>query len=171
MKQLIRQLLEWLIAYLRSQGNTSVNGGATPQVERKPGGDRPQTDRSATDRFEYAPHSDGEPDAGEVCWAWVPFEEDASQGKDRPVLILGRRGRAYLAVALTSKDRADDGEVREDRYGNIWLDIGSGDWDGQGRRSEVRVDRLLVLDEVRREGAAVNRATYERVIALGRKHW
>ncbi|MFT4187652.1 MAG: type II toxin-antitoxin system PemK/MazF family toxin [Aeromicrobium sp.] len=171
MRQIIKQLLEWLIAYLRSQENKPVDGGRAPQVERKSGTARPTTDRSGTDRFEYAPQSDGDPDAGEVCWAWVPFEEDASQGKDRPVLIVGRRGNAFLAVPLTSKDRADDGEVREDRYGNIWLDIGSGGWDRQGRRSEVRIDRLLVLDEVRREGAAVDRATYDRVMALGRKHW
>ena len=38
----------------------------------------------------YAPEIDGEPDPGEVVWAWVPYEDDPSQGKDRPVLVLGR---------------------------------------------------------------------------------
>ena len=39
---------------------------------------------------EYAPDRDGEPDPGEVVWAWVPYEEDPEQGKDRPVVIVGR---------------------------------------------------------------------------------
>ena len=41
----------------------------------------------------YAPEIDGEPDPGEVVWAWVPYEDDPTQGKDRPVLLLdtGRR--------------------------------------------------------------------------------
>ena len=33
----------------------------------------------------YAPKPDGRPDPGEVVWAWVPYEDDSSQGKDRPV--------------------------------------------------------------------------------------
>lgn len=32
----------------------------------------------------YAPVANGRPDPGEVVWAWVPYEEDTSQGKDRP---------------------------------------------------------------------------------------
>lgn len=32
----------------------------------------------------YAPHDDDQPDPGEVVWAWVPYEEDATQEKDRP---------------------------------------------------------------------------------------
>ena len=38
----------------------------------------------------YAPEPDGQPDPGEVVWGWVPFEDDPSQGKDRPVLLVGR---------------------------------------------------------------------------------
>ena len=36
------------------------------------------------------------------------------------------------------------------------MDVGAGAWDTEGRPSEVRLDRLLVLrdDEIRREGAA-----------------
>jgi len=37
-------------------------------------------------QFEYTPHLDGDPDPGEVVWTWVPYEDDPSQGKDRPVL-------------------------------------------------------------------------------------
>ena len=38
----------------------------------------------------YDPQADGEPDPGEVVWAWVAYEDDPSQGKDRPVLLLAR---------------------------------------------------------------------------------
>src|SRR3954468_725955 len=40
-------------------------------------------------RLGYAPKADGRPDPGEVVWAWVPYEEDPTQGKDRPVLVIG----------------------------------------------------------------------------------
>lgn len=123
------------------------------------------------DTFVYAPRQNGRPDVGEVCWAWVPFEEDPSQGKDRPVLIVGRRGRRYLALMLTSKDRVASKSAGSDRHGRVWLDIGTGAWDRLQRPSEVRIDRLLELTSVRREGAAIDRATYDRVVALGRQHW
>ena len=54
--------------------------------------------RVVRDRIYYAPSADGLPEPGEVCWAWVPYEEDASQGKDRPVLVVGMRGKQWLAL-------------------------------------------------------------------------
>ena len=41
------------------------------------------------------PERDGEPDPGEVVWAWVPYEDDPSQGKDRPVLVLEPTGVSW----------------------------------------------------------------------------
>lgn len=119
--------------------------------------------RGAVD-LRYAPREDGRPDPGEVVWAWVPFEEDRSQGKDRPVLVIGRAGRDLVALMLTSQDHDRD-QAQEARYGRRWLDIGAGDWDRQGRPSEVRLDRVLRVpaSAVRREGAALDRATYDRV--------
>lgn len=38
----------------------------------------------------YAPSLDGRADPGEIVWTWVTYEEDPSQGKDRPVLVVGR---------------------------------------------------------------------------------
>ena len=35
--------------------------------------------------WEYAPEMDGDPDPGEIVWAWVSFEEDSRVGKDRPL--------------------------------------------------------------------------------------
>lgn len=116
----------------------------------------------------YAPHADGHPDPGEVVWGWVPFEENQSQGKDRPVLVLaeenGAQGLVLIALMLTSKDRADGATVT-DKHGNTWVDIGTGDWDSQGRASEVRADRLLRLDPraVRREGGRVSKSVFDHV--------
>ncbi|MGH1561772.1 type II toxin-antitoxin system PemK/MazF family toxin [Mumia sp. DW29H23] len=119
----------------------------------------------------YAPKPDGQPDPGEIVWTWVPYEDDPRQGKDRPVLIVGRRGAALLAVTLTSKDHDRDA-ADEARWGRYWLDIGSGGWDRQGRPSEVRLDRLITVDpaKVRREGAVLDRGRFDQVVAGVRKH-
>ncbi|WP_045875569.1 type II toxin-antitoxin system PemK/MazF family toxin [Pseudofrankia sp. DC12] len=116
------------------------------------------------DEIVYEPERDGKPDPGEVVWAWVPFEEDPSQGKDRPVLLIGARGDRLLGLMLTSKDHDRDAE-QEARHGRHWMDVGTGGWDREGRPSEVRLDRLLVLDPdgVRREGAALRPAMFEQV--------
>lgn len=121
--------------------------------------------------MEYRPVDDGRPDPGEIVWTWVPYEEDHSRGKDRPVLVVGRDGRWVLGLQLTSKDHDFDAE-QEARAGRYWVDIGTGDWDHQGRDSEVRVDRVLRLDpdRLRREGAALERDRYEQVAAAVRQH-
>ena len=112
----------------------------------------------------YAPHPDGEPDPGEIVWAWVPYEEDHSQGKDRPVLLIGRDGPWLLALQMTSRDHDRD-EDQERRAGRVWVDIGSGAWDRQGRPSEVRVNRVLRIDpaQIRREGAVLARDRFDAV--------
>jgi hypothetical protein len=123
----------------------------------------------------YEPEADGQPDPGVVVWGWVPFEEDPSQGKDRPLLLIGRReveGVDYWAgLMLTSKDHDRDAE-EEARHGRHWMDVGTGDWDSERRPSEVRVDRLIIVgdDAIRREGAAVSREVFDRVIAEAKRY-
>ena len=121
-------------------------------------------------RVDYRPHQDGLPDPGEVVWAWVPYDEGDGRGKDRPVLIIGTRGSELLGLMLTSKDHDRDA-ADEARHGRLWTDIGSGPWDARGRPSEVRLDRLIVLDPgaVRREGAALDRTRFDRVVAEARR--
>ena len=118
----------------------------------------------------YEPNPDGQPDPGEVVWAWVAYEDDPSQGKDRPVLLVGRDGDDLLGLQLTSKDHDRDAED-EARYGRHWMDVGSGDWDREHRDSEVRLDRLLRLPaaEVRREGAALERQVFDAVVVAARE--
>jgi hypothetical protein len=118
----------------------------------------------------YTPEADGQPDPGEVVWAWVPYEDDPAQGKDRPVLVVGREGGELLCLQLTSQDHDLDA-ADEARHGRYWTDLGTGAWDRQGRPSEVRLDKLLVLDpaRVRREGAALDRGRFDRVVAEARR--
>jgi hypothetical protein len=127
-------------------------------------------DFSGVAKLEYAPRDDGRPDPGEVVWAWVPFEEDHSRGKDRPVLVIARDRGQLLGLMLTSKDHDRDHE-QEARHGRYWFDVGSGAWDRQGRPSEVRLDRVLRLDPagVRREGAVLDRDRYDQVAAEVRR--
>ncbi|MBT9258073.1 type II toxin-antitoxin system PemK/MazF family toxin [Phycicoccus sp. MAQZ13P-2] len=117
----------------------------------------------------YAPRPDGRPDPGEIVWTWVPYEEDHTQGKDRPVLLVGHDGDWLLGLQLTSKDHDRDAE-QERRAGRRWVDIGTGAWDRQGRPSEVRVNRVLRVDPaaVRREGAVLDRARFLEVAAAVR---
>ena len=110
----------------------------------------------------YNPELDGDADPGEIVWTWVPYEEDHTQGKDRPVLVVGHDGSWLLGLMLTSKDHSRD--RRDD--GPRWMDIGSGPWDARGRDSEVRLDRVVRVDPdtVRREGAIMDRPTFDRVV-------
>ncbi|WP_373307254.1 type II toxin-antitoxin system PemK/MazF family toxin [Demequina activiva] len=112
----------------------------------------------------YSPRLDGRPDPGEVVWTWVPYEEDHSRGKDRPVLLIGRDGRWLLALQLTSKDHDLDA-AQEGRWGRRWMDIGTGAWDSRRRPSEVRLDRIVRVDPsaVRREGAVLDRRRFDAV--------
>jgi len=110
-------------------------------------------------RVAYAPAPDGAPDAGEVVWTWVPYEEGDGRGKDRPVLVIGRQSddRVY-AVRMTSRPHDGDRD---------YLSIGSGAWDAQGRESWVDIEQLYSVHErgLRREAAALDRARYGRVAA------
>jgi len=114
----------------------------------------------------YAPINDDLADPGEVVWTWVPYEEDHSQGKDRPVLVIGRHEGLLLAVQLTSQDHDRDADY-EAGQGRFWVDIGTGEWDRERRPSEARVDRVLQLDPqgVRRIGAVLAESVFAEVAA------
>lgn len=123
--------------------------------------------RRSTPRIKtrYAPNRNGRPDPGEVCWAWVPFEDDPSQGKDRPVLVIATSGDSVIALPMTSKDHDVDAH-RQAEAGRYWMDVGTGSWDREGRPSEVRLNRAMVLhvNAVRREGGALPRDVFDAVI-------
>jgi len=130
---------------------------------------RRQNKRQA--KVSYDPRPDGRPDPGEVVWGWVPFEDDPKRGKDRPVLLIARSGEVLYGLMLTSKDHDRDA-ADEARYGRYWMDVGVGGWDRERRPSEVRLDRLLTLSPagIRREGSALDREVFDRVVVAARKH-
>lgn len=116
----------------------------------------------------YAPHPDGSPDPGEVVWTWVPYEEDHTRGKDRPVLLIGHNGRHLLGLMLTSRDHDQEAHASQD-----YVDIGTGAWDRQSRPSEAKLDRILQVspDRIRREGAVLDRQRFDVVAAaLQKRH-
>ncbi len=141
------------------------NGGEPARQAPRRGG------VTTRDEIRYAPSRNGAPDPGEVVWAWVPYEDDPSRGKDRPVLVLDVDGDTVHALQMTSRDHDRDAAA-EARAGRYWMDVGAGAWDSKGRPSEVRLNRLLTLDasSVRREGAALERALFERVVTASREH-
>lgn len=105
-------------------------------------------------RIGYSPSRDGDPDAGEVIWTWVPFEENDGRGKDRPVLVIGRQSADRVwAVRMTSK--AQEGS-------RDYLPIGAGAWDSQGRPSWVDIEQLYSVHTtgMRREAATLDKERY-----------
>ncbi|MCH1866403.1 type II toxin-antitoxin system PemK/MazF family toxin [Nocardioides sp. CFH 31398] len=149
-----------------AQSRTAGQGGPRRTSRPPARATRPAHDGGVS----YAPEVDGQPDPGEVVWGYVPYEDDPSQGKDRPVLLLGERDGRWLGLYLTSKDHDRDA-ADEARWGRHWMDVGTGAWDSRRRPSEVRLDRLVVLDAgaIRREGAALPRPVYDVVVARARE--
>ncbi len=112
----------------------------------------------------YAPHTGKTPDPGEVVTAWVPDEEDHKQGKDRPVLLIGRDGDWLLGVALSLVDAVVDEDGR-------WVTIGTGAWDSRRRPSRARVDRIVRIhpDDVRGRAEKLDKTRFDSVASGIRK--
>ena len=164
------RLLSWAADRLAgaASNSRSTSSSRRDRTPAPPRGGQPRP--TGVPDVEYRPRDDDRPDPGEICWAWVPYDEGDGRGKDRPVLVIGRRDDDLLGLQLSSQDHDLDA-ADEARHGRFWTDIGTGAWDRQGRPSEVRLDKLLVLDpaRVRREGAALDRERFDRVIAEARR--
>ena len=151
-----RTLAQQAPAVLREFRKGRDEASPRPTTSRPPTPRTSATSPSGT-QLSYSPETDGRADPGEVVWTWVAYEDDPSQGKDRPVLVVGRSEVGVLALVLSSN---------ADRQGQShWLPLGSGAWDGEQRPSWVRLDRVLELHEsaLRREGAVLARPQFERV--------
>ncbi|MDI6103492.1 type II toxin-antitoxin system PemK/MazF family toxin [Actinoplanes sp. NEAU-A12] len=158
---------------------------ARPRAAPRPAGPRPAAPRPATPprqaappkpsrsvpvpkqgrQLAYSPNLDGDADPGEIVWTWVPYEDDPAQGKDRPVLVVGRDARTLLGLMLSSQSERDG-----QRH---WLALGPGGWDDSARPSWVRLDRVLEVDEdgIRREGAVLDRPRFDRIAAILRRNY
>jgi hypothetical protein len=130
---------------------------ATSPRPAHPARSRPTPPPDGGRRLQYAPQLDGQADPGEIVWAWVPYEEDASRGKDRPLLVVGRDSTTLFGLMLSSQSERDG-----QRH---WFALGAGDWDRESRPSWVRLDRVLEVDEdgIRREGAVLDRQRFDGV--------
>jgi hypothetical protein len=143
----------------------SAPGRAPKRAETKPTTDVAPTLHSGARSLDYRPDLDGAADPGEIVWTLVPYEEDASRGKDRPVLVVGRDGSTLLGLMLSS-------QVERDGQPD-WHSLGAGDWDAEGRPSWVRLDRVITVDEtgIRREGAVLDRRRFDQVAAILRTRY
>ncbi|KUL40471.1 type II toxin-antitoxin system PemK/MazF family toxin [Actinoplanes awajinensis] len=167
-------MLEKLISFLRQ-----LFGGTAPEktVQRRPAAPKPAAPKPtppprATAKptrnvptvdngraVAYAPNLDGDADPGEIVWTWVPYEDDPNQGKDRPVLVVGRDGSTLVGLMLSSQSERDG-----QRH---WLALGAGEWDRSNRPSWIRLDRVIEVEEdgIRREGAILDRGRFDQVAA------
>jgi hypothetical protein len=150
----------WKNAVRRLAGLVSSAQRAAPATHPAPRRSSPPsvaTESLGRRRVDYAPQLDGRADPGEVVWTWVAYEDDPRQGKDRPVLVVGREGDTLLGLMLSSQSERD-GQPH-------WLALGRGAWDRQERPSWVRLDRVLQLTEdgIRREGAVLDRLRFDSV--------
>lgn len=140
---------------------TATSGAAATRVAAG----RPVVDVSAPSaqrarRVAYCPDLDGAADCGEVVWAWV-IGDDAD-GRDCPVLIVGRDRHTLLGLAVTRQAR---------RHGAscdalCWVGVGPLPWTGD-EPGVVRIDRVLEVPEegIRREGAMLDRHAFDAVAA------
>ena len=162
MMQSLRDALKQLFSGTRPStrtGGRPPKGAATPP----PGGTPSTRDMHGGGyTVEYSPSLDGDPDPGEVVWGWVPYEDDPSQGKDRPMVIIGRKGSNLVGVPLTSKQKQNEHQVA----------VGPGPWDREGRGSYAKVERLLEVSPagVRREGAILPKPRFDDVVEGVRRH-
>lgn len=162
----------------RSSSSSRPNSGSHHHYEDPATSNRPQTsirEASIADALahaSYTPVMDGDADPGEVIWTWVPYQEDASVGKDRPAVVIGAQGEGVYILQLTSKDHTRNA-AQEAAAGRYWLDIGAGDWDSKGRPSEVRLDRALWVKatDVRREGAILPQKTWQLIVDALEEHY
>lgn len=122
--------------------------------------------RLALRRISYAPRRNSAADPGEVVWTTVAFEDRPQESKDRPVLVVGSKGRGTVLGLMLSTQQSRAGQ-------DGWLELGSGSWDAEGRTSFVRLDRVLEIEanSIRREGAVLDATRFERVAsALRTRH-
>jgi PemK-like, MazF-like toxin of type II toxin-antitoxin system len=173
---LLTRFLDWVTG--RETGGTPrrptgtlgrKTGGTTGRATPGPARTAPTESETLAHRggrhLEYNPSPDGDADPGEIVWTWVPYEDDPHQGKDRPVLVVGRSGRTVLGLMLSSQSERD-GQPN-------WFALGTGDWDREQRPSWLRLDRVLEVDAdgIRREGAVLDRSRFDRVATVLRRNY
>lgn len=97
----------------------------------------------------YAPNMDGQVDPGEVVWFWVPDERAEAKLAERALVVVGRHGNLVMGL-ITSPNPMH-------ALSEKWIDIGAGPWDDAGRKSWLRLDKIIKVPEtaIRRQGAVI----------------
>ncbi|AKK11613.1 type II toxin-antitoxin system PemK/MazF family toxin [Corynebacterium uterequi] len=102
----------------------------------------------------YGADIDGQVEAGEVVWLWVPANPPA----ERVMLVVGRTLAGDVLGLLISPDErhADEPE---------WISIGTGYWEPSGHPTWIRLDKLIEVPEhdVRREGLLFPERRFDRL--------
>lgn len=145
-----------------ASGSKSSNTATSSSTSKSQKSQKPPNRPSAAPRtgqlqISYEPALDGDADPGEVVWAWIPYEDDPSQGKDRPCLVIGRIDDRLAVIALTSKASGPE----RDRFS-----VGTGEWDRERRPSFAKIDRVIAVvpGSVRREGSIFPRDRFDSVV-------
>jgi PemK-like, MazF-like toxin of type II toxin-antitoxin system len=166
-KDMFRRALATLSAPAKRRsgsGDAPRGHGEPGRAVGRPAGSAPSTDIADLDGMTvtYSPEPGRTADPGEVVWTWVPYEDDPSQGKDRPVALFGRRDGDLVGVALTTKP----GHPHE-------VLVGTGAWDPQRRPSFAKLDRILDVDptKVRRVGGVLDRDRFDDLVDALRRFY
>ncbi|MEU8567978.1 type II toxin-antitoxin system PemK/MazF family toxin [Streptomyces pathocidini] len=144
---------------LRRRGRGPAGPGRERSAAGGPGRGgvrRPPGRRERPGRQEHGGEPGQLPQAGEIWWAEVPFE-DGPGSKDRPCLVLALRGKTALVAKITSK-------FHEERDGVVPLPPGSvGDASGRASYLETEELREVPLKDFRRHVGAVDKKVWSRV--------
>ena len=81
------------------------------------------------------------------------------------MLVLAVEGARITALPL--RTRTD-----QTRRNQVWMHLGSGEWDRSGRESEVQLDRVLTVSvyDVRRNGSELDAALFGEVLRASRRY-
>ena len=130
-------------------------GAATVRQAERGRAHDPQRSRApvvdAGVRIEYTPQLDGDPDPGEVVWTWVPYEDDPTPGKDRPVVDHRPPRRRCCRRGADAKHERPRRQV----------EVGTGPWDSRGP-AELRQGRPAARHRPRPRCAARARSSSRR---------
>lgn len=114
----------------------------------------------------YAPDIDGQVEAGEIAWLWVPAYGPDKPPAERAMVVVGRANREDVLGLLISPEQCHDEE-------HNWLAIGPGGWNPSGETCWVRADKVIQVPEhsVRRQGVLLPEARFDRIARVLRSRF
>lgn len=115
----------------------------------------------------FTPDMDGQVDSGEVVWVCTPGETAHCAPQERAILVIARTRTEVIGLLISPNPQ----HTTEDN----WLEIGTGEWDEDGRECWIRMDRVIEVPEtqIRRQGTLFPPRRFERIANQLRTeyHW